>query len=189
MTAIVTTPPAAEPVSVEEARQHLRLTSTAEDGLIARLIRAARAHVESVTRRALITQGWRYYLDDWPPGRVIYLPVAPVASVESVLVFAGDGAPVAVEETALRLDGASGAPRLKVAAGAPGPLDGFNGIEVDFTAGYGADASAVPPVLVQAVLLLTAHWFEHRELGVETAMAAVPAGLDALLGRYRSLRL
>ncbi|WP_428700365.1 head-tail connector protein [Stappia sp.] len=189
MTAIVTTPPASEPVTLEEARAQLRLTGEAEDGLLGRLIAAARAQVERATRRALVTQGWRLYLDAWPPGRVVRLPVAPVATVETVTVYDGDGVPVALDPQVYRLDGAAEPPRLKVAAGAPAGMTGFNGIEIDFIAGYGGDAAAVPQPLRHAVLLLVAHWFEHREAMADPGALGTPPGVAALLASYRTLRL
>ncbi|MBB98429.1 MAG: hypothetical protein CML67_02650 [Rhodobacteraceae bacterium] len=189
MTAIVTTPPALEPVTLEEARAHLRVSGTEEDPLISRLIMAARQHLERVARRALLTQGWRLYLDAWPPGRIIRLPVGPVQSVDSITVYDGDGLPMPLAAADHRLDGQAEPPRLRVAAAAPAAISGFNGIEVEFTAGYGADADAVPQPLRQAILVLVAHWFDGRAAGFDLATAGVPAGWSALLAPYRMLRL
>jgi len=53
----------------------IRLTATsAEDDLLNSKITAAREHVEDITRRALITQTWEYYLAGWPSGNRIKLP-------------------------------------------------------------------------------------------------------------------
>ena len=57
------TPPAEEPVSVEELRAYLRLSHDADDALIARLARAARERVEEETGRALAEQTWRMAAD------------------------------------------------------------------------------------------------------------------------------
>ncbi len=59
MTAILTVPPALEPVSLAQAHAQLRVSHTHEDDLIDRLIKAAREQVETLTRRALIDQQWR----------------------------------------------------------------------------------------------------------------------------------
>jgi uncharacterized phiE125 gp8 family phage protein len=192
MTALVTRPPAVEPVTLAEARAQMRVSDAGEDALIERLIAAARAHVEQLTRRALISQGWRLYLDDWPAGRIVHLPVAPVVSVETVIVYDDDGLPVVLDDGDVTLERAGEPPRLKLAAGAPAGLRGFNGIEIDFTVGYGVAAGDVPEPLRHAVLLLAAHWFDNREafagLGGGEA-AGAPAGFTGLLAAYRRVRL
>ena len=55
-----------EPVTLEEARVHLRVESGAEDLLIVGLIGAAREWAEVVTRRALIDTTYRLDLSGWP---------------------------------------------------------------------------------------------------------------------------
>lgn len=185
MTLAIITPPAAEPVTIADLRAYLRLSGSEEDTLLADLIAAARGHVEQATRRALITQGVRVYLDRWPAGRIVRLPVAPVASVEAVTVYDADGVPNVLDPADWQLDKVSAPARLKVALGAGGGARSLNGIEIDFTAGYGADPESIPAPFRQAIRLLAAHWFEHREAGTELAMASLPHGLDRLLSTYR----
>lgn len=60
------TQPAVEPVSIDEAKLHLRVTHDDEDTLIATLISAARLHAENYCRRAFVTQKWDLYLDAFP---------------------------------------------------------------------------------------------------------------------------
>jgi uncharacterized phiE125 gp8 family phage protein len=65
MAAILIEEPAIEPLTLAEAKSFLRVEHSADDDLIGALIKAARSEVESATRRALITQGWRIALDCW----------------------------------------------------------------------------------------------------------------------------
>ncbi|MTH95855.1 head-tail connector protein [Roseibium sp. RKSG952] len=181
MTVHLESPPAVEPVSLDDMRKHLRLVSTAEDGTLASLITAARSHVEQATRRALITQGWRMFLDAWPPGRVVPLPLAPVSQLDQILVYDLDGMPTTLDPDAWVLLKEQDPPRLKVAAGAGYPAQGVSGIEIGFTAGYGPAAEDVPAGLKQAVKLLAAHWFENREAGSDRPVATVPVGFDRLV--------
>jgi len=58
-----TVAPALEPVSLTEAKLHLRIDTTAEDVLISSLIKAARQYCENYQRRAYITQTWELWLD------------------------------------------------------------------------------------------------------------------------------
>ena len=79
------------------------------------------------------------------------------------------------------------APRLP--AGMP-LLRDRGGIEIDYVAGFGNDASAVPVDLKQAVLSLIGYWFEHRDAVVIAGSGAVvPPGFDRLVSVYREVRL
>jgi hypothetical protein len=66
MPLILTAAPAAEPVSLAEAKAFLRVAHADEDVLISDLVQSAREPVEAVPGLALITQSWRVPLDAWP---------------------------------------------------------------------------------------------------------------------------
>jgi uncharacterized phiE125 gp8 family phage protein len=88
------TAPAAEPITLAEAKLHLKINAdvTAEDSLIAPLIVTARDYVEGFTHRALPLQTWDLLLDGFPgDGAPIRLPKAPAVSVTSVTYIAPDG--------------------------------------------------------------------------------------------------
>ncbi|MEP0708186.1 MAG: head-tail connector protein [Parvibaculum sp.] len=179
--------PAAEPVSLAEARAHLKLDATEEDALLGALVTAARTLLEAETRRAFLTQRWQLTLDEWPAG-ALALPLAPVASVIAVKVAAMSGAMIAIDPGFYEVDAKGEPPRLAAKRGQawPMPATRLAGISVDFEAGYGT-AADVPMPLRQAVLLLAAHWFENREPvgdGVE-----LPLTVSALIARYRRHRL
>ncbi len=77
----------------------------------------------------------------------------------------------------------------------PPALDGMPalrerlGIEIDYVAGHGA-AADVPADLKQALLVLVAHWFEHRDAVIVAGSGAVvPPGFERLLAPYRQVRL
>jgi uncharacterized phiE125 gp8 family phage protein len=61
--------------------------------------------------------------------------------------------------------------------------------EVQFEAGYGADWADVPSDLGQAVLLLAAHYYEHRHDATSEDLGAIPFGVAALIERYRVVRM
>jgi uncharacterized phiE125 gp8 family phage protein len=58
--------PAVEPVSLEQAKIHLKVDIDDEDSLIVNIISAARVHAENICRRAFVTQQWDLYLDAFP---------------------------------------------------------------------------------------------------------------------------
>ena len=76
MPSILLTGPAVEPVTLAEAKQFTRVEHDDDDDVIAALIAGSRIHVETQTRRALITQSWRLARDVWPGcGWLAVLPV------------------------------------------------------------------------------------------------------------------
>jgi uncharacterized phiE125 gp8 family phage protein len=187
MALVLTSGPALEPVTVAEAKAHLRVDGTDEDTLIASLILTSRLHVEAGLGLALITQSWRLLLDRWPAEKDLELPLRPLQSIDEVRVLSADGDPTIIAAGNYLADSASVPPRL-VRTGViwPQPGQAANGIEIDFTAGYGDAASDVPAPIRQAVLLLIAHWYERREpIAIGSPETAVPAAIAQLLDPYR----
>lgn len=166
-------PPRTEPVTLEEAKLHLRVDGAEEDSLITALITAARQKAEEYTRRAFITQTWELAVD--AAYGVLYLHRPPVQAVEAITV---DGEVVAPENYVL-----VGPEALHVKV----PLYAVNpgGVVIRYKAGYGDAASDVPQAIRQAILMLIAHLYEHR--GDEAV--ELPLTVKTLLQPYRVMQL
>ena len=191
MSLVLTAAPVVEQVTLDEATAHLRIDHDDEDALLGSLIATSRLHIEAALDLALNTQSWSWRLDAWPDANVVVLPVRPVQSVEAIRITAENGAVETVAPEKFLLDKASLRPRLLSASGAlPRPGVPVLGIEVAFTAGFGSAASDVPPPIRQALLMLVAHWYEHRgsvEFG--GASTRIPDAVSTLLAPYRQVRL
>jgi hypothetical protein len=68
------TPAAEEPVSLAEAKRHLRVESADDDALIASLISAARQAAETLTGRQFVTARWKLVLDSFPGPSLMGVP-------------------------------------------------------------------------------------------------------------------
>ncbi len=191
MTAALITAPALEPVNLADAKAHLRLDSDDDDQLISAAIVSGRVHVEALTRRCLIEQGWRVYLDQWPRRRIVTLSPAPLISVDTVTVYDANGDPATVSADDYEVDTVAVPGRLVLSGDAAVVIGkAVNGIEIDVTAGYGPSSVDVPAPLRQAIMMLTAHWYEHRgAVGHDMAGTVPPLGFDALIAPYRVLSL
>jgi uncharacterized phiE125 gp8 family phage protein len=87
MPSILLTAPAAEPLTLAEAKLFLRVEHDDDNDLIAALIAGARIHVEAQTGRALITQGWRIVPDAWPADGRIAVSPAPLRTIDAARVY------------------------------------------------------------------------------------------------------
>lgn len=193
MALVLTTPPALEPVSLADAKAHLRVDTTDEDVLISRLITGARSELERGLNRAFVTQSWTYFLDAWPSGYALPLPLAPVQTIDQVRVYALDDSFAVMPGGAYLLDGQGSPPRLirRGTLAWPVPLRPGNGVAIDMTCGHGSQPTEVPAALRIATLLLTAHWFENRQVAEVPggAGATLPPMVRDLIDPYRTRRL
>jgi uncharacterized phiE125 gp8 family phage protein len=181
--------PAVEPVSLSDAKAYMRVETTAEDDLIQAMLVAARTHIEAITGKLMITQGWRIILDGWPPSGIIPLPVSPLQAVTSVTMYDPDGNADELEASTYLVDTSSTPPRLVMRNAVSSSLRLINGIEIDITAGFGDISLDVPAPLRQAVLQLVAHWYDNRGPGFDPESSGVPAGLAKLVRPYQEARL
>jgi uncharacterized phiE125 gp8 family phage protein len=190
MPSILLTPPAVEPLSLDEAKAWLRVATSDDDALIGALIAGARGHVEAATQRALITQTWRLGRDAWPvDGRIAVLP-APLQTLVAARVYDLDGNAQAIDEQAFVADTISAPAVLSFPPWAlPQPGRPHAGIELDVRVGYGDTAADVPEELRLALLLLLTHWYENRGVVAAAAIAQLPANVSALIAPFRVLRL
>ena len=189
MTLFRTVDPAAEPVTLAEVKAHLRLDHDSEDDLLNGLIRAAREDVERAAGLALIEQSWRLALDDWPRDGCVAVPLHPVRAILSVTAYGSEGEGSLIDPASYEVDTMSRPARLHF-DGPPGVLRALNGIEIDFTAGFGEAGPDVPDLLRRAIVLLVAHWYEFRtSYGPNDQPVSYPAGYDRMIASYRQGRL
>jgi len=160
-------PPPVEPISLAEAKAFIRVDHDDEDALIATLIASARERLEAYLNIAMIARPMQVSV---PAACEVRLLRWPVISVETVL---SDG----VEMTDYHVDLRRRPATLSVFA--------TDHIEIAFTAGYGPDPEDVPAPLRQAMLLLVARGFEHRDGDADT----MPLMVDALTMPYRVVGL
>ncbi|MHA6685164.1 head-tail connector protein [Mesorhizobium sp. A556] len=189
MTLIRTVDPSAEPVTLAEVKAHLRLDHDSEDELLNGLIRAAREDVERTTGVALIEQSWRLVLDIWPRDGSTTVMVHPVREILSVTAYGSEGEASVINPASYQVDVVSRPARLHF-DGPSAALRALNGIEVDFTAGFGEAGTDVPDLLRRAIVLLVAHWYEFRSgYGPNDQPVSYPDGYGRMIASYRTRRL
>lgn len=184
MALILITDATVEPVTLAQAKVQCRVDAdlTAEDDTIAILITAARTQAEQELNRALVTQTWERVLDAFPTAE-LELGKHKVLSITSVIYIdaAGDSQTMAAEDYSLDTDSDGGFLLPAVDTEWPDTLDTANAVRVRFTAGFGADATAVPNGIKAWILAKVAHLHPNGD----KASPEQQAMLDRLLDQWR----
>jgi uncharacterized phiE125 gp8 family phage protein len=189
------TPPAAEPITLTEAKAHLRVDHTEDDALISAIIEASRVYCEQYTGRAFVTQTWEEVIDLFPENEIM-IPLPPLQSVTSIKYDDGGGVEQTLSLTEYEVDTVS-QPGWVVPATGGWPssvFEGINSVRIRFVAGYnpGTDspidlAANVPQSLKAAILLHVGQLYDQREdIVVGTIVNRVPTGgIEHLLRQFR----
>jgi uncharacterized phiE125 gp8 family phage protein len=199
LTLVRTSDPSKEPLTLIEAKSHLRVDTSDNDVLISDLIKTAREHVEETTGRALITQTWELSLDDfpwstwfespWEPWirhgeKPILLPRSPLQSVSSISYVDTDGATQTLAASKYRVDTKSEPARITEAEGEIWPSTDrvTNSVTVTYVAGYGDNATDIPAPIRQAMKLMLEIDYDRPD---PSYTGVIRSRMDALLAPYR----
>ena len=121
MTLVLVTPPAVEPVSLDELKAHLRINADQndEDALLQHYLTTARKYAENYTWRAFITQTWRVSFDCFPCK--IEVPRPPLQEVTSIQYVDTAGDTQTLDEDLYQVDADSQPGRIIPAYGQSWP--------------------------------------------------------------------
>ena len=192
------TGPAVEPLTVAEAKLHLRVDTTEDDTYIGTLITAAREWVENYLDRTLITTQLILRAAEFPTEELELARPPMVASGTAtavVITYTLADTTTATLSTALyRVDRTSTPGNVAPIINGTWPSDVIedaNAVAVTYWAGYGPTSASVPATIRHACLMLIGHWYERRS-AVLTGTISKPLefAVESLLasnnwGQYR----
>ncbi len=185
------TPPASEPLTLSEAKAHLRVDHNADNTLIESLITTARLSTETHTGRQLVTATYELAFGGFPGCGYLDLPLPPLQSVTSLTYYDTAGTPTVWGTSSYQVSTLGICGRIVPVYGTIWPttiLRPLDGLVVRFVAGYGPPNS-VPQDIKAAMLLFIGHLYANREAvtgtgGVTVGPQVVPMGVEALLSSY-----
>lgn len=195
---------ALEPITLAEAKTHLRVEIAEDDALIATLVSAARLRAQTLLRQTLLTTTYDYFLDYFPGGSGGYfnrsirsqgpgpnwlpngaagiiLPMGPLVSVVSLQYYDSSGTLTTFDPSAYLVSSGVGS-RIQPLVGRMWPVlrPQYDGVVVRYVAGN-ATADKVTPNVKVAIKFMIGHWYEHREEVSDLQTYPVPSAVDALL--------
>lgn len=176
----VITPRTEEPLTQAEVKLAAHITTTADDGHVDIVRKAAARHFERVTRRETTVVTYDYFRSRFPIERRFEIPFPPLASVTTVKYFDVDGVEQTLAATEFDTDITTepGTVFLKPDKEWPEIQDQreVKAVTVRFVAGL--TAATMEDEDKQAILFLAVHWLENREaVMVDERVAAVDVPL------------
>ena len=175
---IATTGP--EPITIDEAKMHLRVDSDFEDSILATYISAARSHCERFTGLSFVAQTLQYQarlpgLEWWQVGptekQKFTLPIGPAATITG---FAdADGEPLSADDFSWS------------AAAVPTVIYTSLTAEASVAVTYTANAAMLTPDIKAAMLMLLHQIYQSRGAVDDEAVQRVE---EAYLRPHRVLK-
>lgn len=182
----VTVPPAEEPIAIAEARAQCHVDDGEFDTELAIYIGAARERVEMETGTKLVDQTVVMRCSCFRD--LESLATAPVSAIASIKYLDREGVEQTLSPEVYEpvLVGLEPSVRLKPGQAWPDTLNAADAIRIEATAGYGADAAAVPNAARYAMLLLIEDANRNRgDTNVGGIVSPMPNGVAALLVNLR----
>ena len=185
----VTTPPAIEPITIEDLKSELGLVPDhVTDFRLERLIRSARSLAEAFTGRAFLRQTITLQLDSFPDrgmpwwdgvrqapraaftgGAPIILPKPPALALTSVTWWDASDVSDALDLTTVDLDTMTEPSRIMLLSGQSWPAARYRaGVTIVFEAGYGDHPYEVPPEVAEAIVMHARDAIERPNPSVST---------------------
>jgi len=196
----VTVVPTTEPITIAEAKAHLRVDDSEDDTTILSFVSACRGYLEDMLNRTLVSTTYEWTRDGFPPshrdvwnsssirGReTFYVPRSPLASVTSIQYIDEDGVTQTLASSKYTVDTGSEPGRIYPTIDEfwPDTRGVNNSVTVTYVAGYGT-LTAVPNQIKQCLMLLLAGWYENREYVItNTRFDTLPLGVEELITNNR----
>lgn len=196
----VATPPSVEPVTLAEARQHLRLVATGspethpDDDFVSRAIASARRMAENFTNRAFVetTYAWRF--DRFESESVeLSLPVGAGRAVDAITYIDKNGDSQSFTDFAFLATDNGGRIAPNVDKTWPDARGSLGDVTITFRAGYAPTGDSppdyranIPDDIKNAILFAVGHLYENRSSVVlDTNATKVPMAFEHILWPYR----
>lgn len=181
----IITEPAVEPVTLEQVKNHSRITHIEDDSWLLMAMVVARQYVEKTCELSLITQTRRTTFDGF---RKPWLTLAygPTLSISEIQYYDQTNTLQTLANYQAALE--SNPCLIVPAAGQPWPQtmpNKIDAVKVTYVAGYG-DPENVPAALKQAILLLVDHWYSNRSAVEMGSPGPIPFGVDSLINLFAS---
>jgi len=182
----VITPASTYPVSLTEAKSHLKVDTTADDTYITSIIKAATQLSEEYTNRFFIDTVIEQTCSDFAQLQTLFK--SKVSAVAHVKYYDSDNSlqtlSATIYDTQLQYEPSQ--IQLADDKSFPEITKRNDAVVARYTVGYGSAASYVPEIIKQAVLLTIGNFYQNRNSVVIGRIATeLPMNVKWLLDTYK----
>lgn len=182
----VVTPATSNPITLTEAKTHLKVDTTADDTFITNLIKSATSSAQEYTNRFFIATTIQQVGDKWED--ISNLLKSPVASVTNIKYVDTSGTLQTLNTDVYFVDDVNKPARigLKPNQSFPEIIDRLNAVQVNYVVGLAAGPDEVDEGIRQALLLTIGNWYQNRQAVVTGTIATeLPMNAKFLLDQYK----
>lgn len=187
------TGPAEWPITLEEAKAHLRVDVDDDNDLIEAMIEAAVDFCDGPTGflgRGIIDQTWELQLDEFPDDET-KIPMPPLIEVVSINYDDASGTEQTLATSAYTVDNVSEPGWVLPVGSWPTTFDGVNAVRIRFRCGYVDTGNSpvtenVPGAIKAAIKLILGNLYANREtIVLGQTVSEIPLTADRLLRKHR----
>jgi uncharacterized phiE125 gp8 family phage protein len=173
-----------EPVTLEEAKRHLRVLHNNQDELISSLVKSAVKYTERYTGRILANSVYTGYLDRLPDDDHTLITLGPVQEIVSIKYYAPGASELSTyAEAKYDLDNSELTARLWFRETFTYDDEKYNPIEIEFKNGWATKAE-IPDDIITAIVMRVNRTYLNPDNPVENKLTAA----DQLLRGYKVKR-
>jgi uncharacterized phiE125 gp8 family phage protein len=172
-----------EPISLEDAKQFLRIDGTDDDDLVYSMIKVARQMCENKTWLVINPSVIRMNFDKEEVTEYMRINKLPVREIDGVFYKDANGVQQTLLASKYEVDLYSNPVRIRILE-MPNIGDYMNAFSVEYKAGYSSGAN-VPKPIIQAMKMIMGHLNENRQdVVVGSSITKMPNGSEYLLEPY-----
>lgn len=182
----VVTPAASQPITLADAKSYSRITSTSQDSVIESMIASAIDIAEEYALISFINTTWKLVLTEWPSDYKIRVGKGKVSSITHIKYFDVNG----TEQTMDAADYYTNLDVWPARIHIPNPPELYAEnpkITIQFVAGLGANAAAVPDRAKNALYSIVRHLYDNRSNGSDVMPEAAKRALDFYRNNLRQI--
>ena len=169
-----------------EAKDFLKVDTTADDTIIDNLVAAATESCQIYTNQYFINTVVTQYSDNWKEFYSLYK--SPVSSITHIKYYDTNDSLQTLAASNYILDDTYKPSRIGIAVDGelPNVADRINAVQVKYTVGYGTASTDVPEGIRTAFILTVGNWYENRQsLITRRTETQLPLSSQYLLDQFK----